>query len=163
MTTMRRLLLLCSLAAVCVAADPPVVPDPPKADMVYLLLGDNLVPTEALEAQVDVRNKGKKNEESTHYVPGEHSNAKTPLSSPIFVIKRGNLSPEALQVFAFEIKNGRREVTFSKKKSSRPFTMTIIPTATESVFRMEVDQNLPPGEYAVTPNGSEQVFCFAVY
>jgi hypothetical protein len=160
---MRRVLMLCSFAAICAAADPPVVPEPPKTDMVYLLSGDDLAPTDASEAQVDVRNKGKKNEESTHYVPGEHANAKTPLSSPIFVIKRGSLSPEALQVFAFEIKNGRREVTFSKKKSNRPLTMTIIPTANESVFRMEVDQNLPPGEYAITPNGSEQVFCFAVY
>ena len=96
-------------------------------------------------------------------MPGEHSSAKTPLTSPIFVFKRGNLSPEAMQVFGFEIKNGRREVTFSKKKSNKPFTLTIIPTANESVVRMEVDQNLPPGEYAVTPNGSEQVFCFAVY
>ena len=163
MTPMHRLLFVASLAAICAAADPPTVPDPPKADMVYLLLADNLVPTEALEAQSDFKNKGKKNEESTHYVPGEHSSAKTPLTSPIFVFKRGNLSPEAMQVFGFEIKNGRREVTFSKKKSNKPFTLTIIPTANESVVRMEVDQNLPPGEYAVTPNGSEQVFCFAVY
>ena len=160
---MMRLLLWSSFAAICWAADAPVVPDPPKADMVYLLLADNLVPTEAAEAQTDYKNKGKKNEESTHYVAGERSTARTPLSSPVFVFKRGSVSPEALQVFAFEVKNGRREVTFSKKKSNRPFTMTMIPTATESVLRMEVDQALPPGEYAVTPNGSEQVFCFAVY
>jgi len=131
--------------------------------MVYLLMADNLVPTESLEAQIEPRNKGKKNEESVHFVLGEHSTAKTPLTSPVLVIKRGSLSPEALQVFAFEVKNGRREVSFSKKKSPHPFTLTIVPTATESVFRMEVDQALPPGEYAVTPSGSEQVFCFAVY
>jgi hypothetical protein len=160
---MRRLLLLCSLATLGFAADAPVVPDPPKADMVYLLLADNLVPTDATEAQVEYKNKGKKNEESTHYVPGEHASAKTPLTSPVFVMKRGSVSPEDLQVFAFEVKNGRREVTFSHKKSMHPFTLTITPTATESVYRLEVDQALPPGEYAVTPNGSERVFCFAIY
>lgn len=150
------------LAAVALLADTSTVPDPDKSDLPYLLMADRLLPTDATEAQEETQNKGKKNEENTYWVPGEHANARTPLASPIFVIRQDSLALERLQIFPFEIRNGRRQVTFSRKAKTPAYSLTASKVK-DTVFRMEVDQSLPPGEYAISPAGSNQVFAFAVY
>jgi hypothetical protein len=160
MTAMTRFLLCaCLMACSLGAAD---TPQPPKPDLPYLQMADNLVPTEALVAQSQNTNGGKKNQESVYWIAGEHSSAKTPLASPIFYVKRQDLDLDKLEVYPFELKNGRREVTFSTKRTTTRYSLTISKAA-EDIYRMEVNESLPPGEYAITPNGSDQVFCFAVY
>lgn len=138
------------------------VPEPPKPDLPYLVMADDLVPTEALTAQTENRNQGKKNRESTYSIPGEHAAAKTPLASPIFAFKRKDLDVERFEVYPFVLRNGHREVTFSSKKETARYTLTVIKLS-DDLYRLEVNESLPAGEYAITPNGSDQVFCFAVF
>jgi hypothetical protein len=72
------------------------------------------------------------------------------------------LAAERLSIYPFEMRDGRREITFSKKKVMKPYTLTLKKVG-EALYRMEVDQSLPAGEYAITPSGSNSVFCFAVF
>jgi hypothetical protein len=34
---------------------------------------------------------------------------------------------------------------------------------TDKLYRLEVEESLEPGEYALSPEGSNQVFCFQVF
>ncbi len=162
MICMPRAILVFCFLAFCLRADAPNTPEPPKTDIPYLLMAQDLVSTDAAEAQADVRNAGKKNEETTYSVPGEHATARTPLASPIFVLKEDTLAAERLAVYPFELRNGRREITFTKKKPVKRYALTF-KKVTEALYRMEVDESLPPGEYALTPTGSNSVFCFGVF
>jgi hypothetical protein len=154
-------IFLLLLAGVMLRADEPSFPAPPKTDLPYLLLGGQLVPTDVGEAQEQQSGK-KKKDETTYTLAGEHAKARTPLTSPIFLLKQDSLDVQRLEVYAFEVKDGHREVTFSKRKAVQAFTLTI-KKVDEALYRMEVNESLPPGEYAITPSGSNQVFCFAVY
>lgn len=142
-------------------ADEPAPPVPPKTDVPYLLMASQLIPTDATEAQEDHTGK-KKKEETTYTVAGEHAKARTPLTSPIFLLKQDSLDVQRLEVYAFEVKDGHREVTFSTRKAVHPYTLTA-KKLDEAFYRLEVNESLPPGEYAITPSGSNQVFCFSVY
>ncbi len=158
---MRFCCLLVLLAGALAWSDEPSLPVPSKTDLPYLLMAGSIVPTDAAEAQEDHGGK-KKKAETTYTVPGEHAKARTPLTSPVFVLKQDSLDVQRLEIYAFEVKNGHREVTFSTGKAVRPFTLTI-KKLDEAFYRMEVNESLPPGEYAITPSGSNQVFCFSVY
>src|SRR5580704_6095777 len=99
---MLPLLLAAVFAASAQKYDGPV---PPKPDLPYLKHAENLVPTEALMAKEE-----KKKDDTTYIIEGASSSAKTPLASPIFLFKAEKLSPEHLQLFKLETKNGRREI-----------------------------------------------------
>ena len=90
--------------------------------------------------------------------------ARTPLAGPVFVFVDGQLSAEKLQLFKFEVKNGRREVFFSRKGklTAKPRRLNVTPLG-GGLYKIEVDESLENGEYALTPEGSNQVFCFQVY
>ena len=134
-------------------------PLPPKPDVPFLLHADNLVATEVEEA----REEGKK-DEIIYVIAGAASTVKTPLASPIFLLQADKLQPDKLEVYRLEVRNGRREVFFSRKKrkTARPIRLSVRPLG-ESVYRLEVDETLENGEYSITPGGSNQVFCFSVY
>jgi hypothetical protein len=134
-------------------------PMPPKPDVPYIIHADNLLSTEALEAR---EQKGKK-DQITYIIPGAASSAKTPLASPIFLIQTQNLAADKLQLYKLEIKNGQREISFSKRKQQAPIIVNATPAGSAGLYRIEVEQTLQPGEYALTPEGSNQVFCFAVF
>lgn len=156
----RTLILVWALLAALPAAEKYTGPRPPKPDLPYLVHADNLVPTEvatATEAQ------GK--DEIVYSVSGAESPAKTPLTGPIFLIQAEKIEPEKLELYRLEVKDGRRQVTFSKKKrkdSARPIRLEMS-RLDERLFRIEVQESLENGEYSLTPSGSNQVFCFQVY
>lgn len=158
---MRLLLLLSILLCGLLRADEPALPVPPKSDLPYLLMANNLVPTDAADAQ-ELHAGKKKDTETTYTVAGEHAKARTPLTSPIFLVKQDSLDVDRLEVYAFEVKDGHREITFSKRKAVAAYTLTV-KKVDEGLQRLEVNESLPPGEYAITPSGSNQVFCFSVY
>jgi hypothetical protein len=156
-----RLLPLFGLATLTGFAAKYSGPRPPKPDIPYLLHADNLVQTEV----TDAKEESKKNE-TVYTVPGVSSPARTPLAEPIFLLETKTISPERLGLFRLEVKSGRREVTISKRgrKSGRPLRLAVT-RLDENLYRIEVDENLglENGQYALTPEGSNQVFCFEVY
>jgi hypothetical protein len=134
-------------------------PRPPKADIPYLKHAENLVSTEISEAKEE---KGKK-DDITYAIAGAASSAKTPLASPIFLLLSEKLSPESLQLFRLESRNGRRELTVSPKKPGKPIRVTITKLTPDGVYRIEVGDSLETGEYSLSPTDSNQVFCFQVF
>jgi hypothetical protein len=90
---------------------------------------------------------------------------KTPLASPIFLFDSQKIAPEQLEVYRVESKNGQREVVFSKKKRDKnPQSFRLsIERVTGNLYRLEVVESLADGEYCLTPNGTNHVFCFQVY
>src|SRR5438309_10956282 len=155
-----KFLYPCLFLAVAAFAQPKYSgPMPPKPDIPYLIHADNLVPTEALEAR---EQKGKK-DQITYIIPGAASSAKTPLASPIFLIQTQDLAADKLQLYKLEIKGGQREISFTKRKQPAAIIINATPAGAAGLYRIEVEQTLQPGEYALTPEGSNQVFCFAVF
>jgi hypothetical protein len=137
-------------------------PVPDKEDLPYLVQADNLIPTEAATAQ---EQKGKKKDETIYFVSGAASPARTPLASPIFLLKVKDLVPEKLELYKLEVRNGRREIAMATGKRSRnpePAHLNI-KRLSEGLYRVEVSDSLSNGQYSFTPQGSNDVFCFEVY
>jgi hypothetical protein len=135
-------------------------PRPPQKDVVYLLHASNLVATEVQEAQQE----GKK-DSTTYSVPGATSSARTPLAEPMFVLASDKISAESLELYKFDVKNGKRELTMQEKRrrgGPRPFRVSV--TRLENgLFKLEASETLENGEYGLSPSGSNRVFCFQVY
>ena len=134
-------------------------PRPAKPDIPYLVHADNLVDTEVAEAKEE-----KKKDDITYVVTGASSPAKTPLAGPVFIFEAEKLSADKIQLYKFEVKNGRREVWFSHKgkPSSRPRLLNVTSLG-GNLYKIEVDESLENGEYGLTPEDSNQVFCFKVF
>ena len=156
--TLRTILLL--LPAMCAFAQPKYNgPRPEKPDLPYLVHADTLVATEALDAR---EQKGKK-DQITYIIAGAASSAKTPLASPIFIMQSQDVEAGKLQVYKLEVKGGQREISFSKRKQPNAIIVNATQVGSGGLYRVEVEQTLQPGEYALTPEGSNKVFCFAVF
>jgi hypothetical protein len=147
------------LSVALLAAQKYTGPRPQKPDVPYLLHADALVPAEIADAK-----EVKKKDDITYVVEGPSSSAKTPLAGPVFLFEDGQLSAEKLQLYKFEVKNGHREVVFSHKgKLSAKSRRIAVNPLGGGLYKIEVDESLENGEYGLTPEGSNQVFCFAVY
>ena len=156
---MRRWLPIALLCALPLLAQKYSGPRPAKTDLPYLVHADNLVETESAEAQPEER-KG----ETTFVIPGANSTARTPLSSPAFLIRTEELQADKLQLFKLESKGGQRQILFLRKKKqvARPARLNVT-RVEENLYRIEVDEILENGEYSLTPQDSNKVFCFQVY
>ena len=156
---MLRPFLLAFVSAVVLLGQKYNGPQPEKADLPYLIHADALVPTEAAEAKEETRK-----DETSFVIEGATSSAATPLASPAFLIRADQLSADKLEVYKLEAKNGRREILFSHKKKqvARPIRCTASRVG-DDLYKLEVDESLAKGEYSISPNGSNQVFCFRVY
>jgi hypothetical protein len=130
-------------------------PTPPKPDLVYLVHADNLVPTEAGDA---------KQEKGDNYsISGAASSARTPLAEPIFLLQSDKLSAESLELYRLEVKNGHREAnTSSRRRGGRALHLQVTRLG-RNLYRLEASEVLENGQYALTPAGSNRVFCFEVY
>jgi hypothetical protein len=153
-----RVVALLLAVAFAAAAQKYAGPMPAKSDLPYLKHADTLVPTEATEAKEE---KGKK-DDITYVVAGAASTARTPLASPIFLLQTEKLSAASLALYRLESKNGHREITFAPKKTPKALRMEATRIG-EKLYRLEVEDSLEPGEYSISPEGSNQVFCFQVY
>lgn len=134
-------------------------PRPAKPDLPYLKHAENLIATEAGEAREE---KGKK-EDITYVIDGANSTAKTPLASPIFLFTMDKLSPDSLQLYRLESRNGRRELTVSPKRPGKSIRVTVTKLSSDGVYRIEVNESLDVGEYSLSPSDSNKVFCFQVF
>ena len=135
-------------------------PIPPKPDVPYLLHATNLVETELGQAKQENRKN-----DSTFIVSGAASPARTPLAEPIFIMDARQISPERIELYRMDVKNGNREVSISSGKrrgGNRPLHLTVTPLSNR-LYRLEADEPLENGEYALSPNGDNRAFCFEIY
>jgi hypothetical protein len=143
----------------CVAAaDKYNGPVPPKPDIPYLLHASTLVETEAAQA----RQEGKKND--TFTISGASSPARTPLAEPIFIIDARQIQPESFELYRLDIKGGNREVSLNNRRrgGSRALHLAVKPLGGR-LYRVEVDEALENGEYALSPSNDNRAFCFEIY
>ena len=93
------------------------------------------------------------------------SPARTPLASPILLIQADKVIPDKLQLYKLETKNGNRELLFShkQKRTATPIRVEITRLSSDNIYKVEVDESLEKGEYSLSPDGSNQAFCFQVY
>jgi hypothetical protein len=158
---MPRFLAILILGSAAFAADKYDGPRPPQPDLLYLVHADNLIPTEAAEA----KEESSKKDETTYLVPGASSPARTPLAEPIFLIEADKVLPERLELYRWDVKNGRRELAMSKGRrrgGSRPLHLSV--TRLEGkLYKVEASEPLEDGEYSLSPNDSNRVFCFEVF
>lgn len=156
---MRIWPLMILLCAAPLAAEKYSGPRPEKPDVPYLVHANNLVATEVAEAKEEDRKN-----DIVYVIPGAASPARTPLASPILLILTDQLQAEKLQLFQVQSKGGQREILFSRKKKmvARPIRMNV-DRLDDNLYKLEIDEPLENGEYSLTPEGSNQVFCFKVY
>jgi len=153
---MQRLAVVLMVSLAALAAEKYDGPRPPKPDLPYLVHADNLIPTEALEA---------KDESGLYTVPGANSTARTPLAEPIFLMESDKVLPERLELYRWEVKGGRRELATGKgkRKGSMRALHLSVAKVDARLYRVEASEPLENGEYSLSPNDSNKVFCFEVY
>ena len=154
---LRRFLLLAFAVVLTAAAQKYAGPRPPKADLPYLKHAETLIATEAADAKEE-----KKKDDILYIVEGANSSVKTPLASPIFLFQSAKLAPERLQLFKLDSKGGRREILYSPKHPPKAIRVEVTRLAPD-LYRIEVNESLEPGEYSLSPEGTNQVFCFQVF
>ena len=156
----RFLLLVSAIGGLLVCAEKYSGPLPPKADVPYLLHASSLVETEAGQAREESGKNG-----ATYVVAGASSPARTPLAEPIFIIDARQISPERFELYRMDVRNGNREVTMTSKgrrNSTRPLHL-MVTKLNDRLYKIEADQPLENGEYALSPSGDNRVFCFQIY
>lgn len=162
---MRRLHFILAMLLVCpifvAAQDKYSGPRPPKADVPYLVHADNLIETDTAQAREE-----QKKDQSLYVVAGTTAKAKTPVAEPIFLFQSDKLSPDSLELYGMEVKNGNRQVVIAKKQkdSSKQYRL-MVTKVDDKLYRLEVNEGLglENGEYSISPQGSNDVFCFSVY
>lgn len=123
--------------------------------MLYIVHADNLIPTESMEAR---------QEKMTFVIAGSSSPSRTPLAEPIFLMQADKIQPQSLELYKMEVKGGKREVTLSQRRTrgQKALRLTVTPLD-GSLYKIEADEELENGEYVLSPEGSNTVFCFEVY
>ena len=135
-------------------------PRPPKADIVYIRHVDKLVETEVAEAkQSEEKNK------TVYRVPGATSPARTPMSEPIFLFRTERLNPDKLSLYRMTVDGGQRVLSFPSKpgKDSPKAVYMMLTPLDRGLFKLEVNEFIDDGEYCLSPEGSNAVFCFTTY
>jgi hypothetical protein len=153
----RRLVLMLLAFALAVLAQKYTGPRPPKPDLPYLKQADNLIPTEATVAKEE-----KQKNDTLYVIEGAGSPARTPLAAPIFLFLSDKIAPEKLGLYKLDVKDGHREILFGARKPPTPILVDVT-HLDGNLYRIEVNDGIDPGEYSLSPEGSNQVFCFAVF
>ena len=151
-----KTVVLISLGALALlAADKYDGPVPPKPDIPYLLHASNLIETESGQAR---------QEKNNYVIPGSSSPARTPLAEPIFIMDARDISPERLELAHLDVKGGNREVSLGggRRRGGGRLHLAITPLGGH-LYKIEVDEPLENGEYALSPTGDNRVFCFEIY
>jgi hypothetical protein len=136
------------------------LPNPPEADLPYLIHAGKLVATEHATASEE-----RKNKQTTYFLAGVTSGVRTPLAGPEFLLRSESLDPNKLQLYNLVVRSSRREITFEDdkpKKNPQPYIVSAFP-GDAGLFKLRVDASLERGEYCLTPEGSNELFCFTVY
>jgi hypothetical protein len=165
---MRRLVIrlaaaLLLLSAAALAQKKYSGPRPPKPDVPFLLHAGQLV-----EAETGTAKESQEKDGTVYTISGATSTARTPLPEPIFLFQADKINPDRLSLFKMEVRGGNRVLVLppagkrGKKDSARPLFLMVTPL-TPGIFRVEVNEFIDNGEYCLSPEGSNQVFCFTTY
>lgn len=155
---LRRVLPLFMLFVCAALAQKYDGPRPPQPDVPYLKHADTLVVTETAEAKEE-----KHKDDVLYVIDGASSTAKTPLASPVFLFQSEKIQAGKLTLYKLETKTGHREILFKKKQGAHAIHMEVMRMSSDNLYKLEVEDSLENGEYALSPEGSDQVFCFQVY
>lgn len=153
-------ILACLVLLASAAAQKYDGPRPPKPDLPYLQHADNLIETETGEAREENRK-----DEIAYIVTGASSPARTPLAEPIFLFVSESIPAEKLALFAMQVRRGNREIAFPQRRKDRgprPLRLSVR-RLEDKLYRIEANQTLENGQYCLSPEGSNKVFCFEVY
>ncbi len=156
---LSRIALAFVIVGSLAAADKYTGPVPPKPDIPYLLHASNLVETEVAQA----RQEGKKND--NFVISGASSPARTPLAEPIFIIDARQVQPDTFELYRLNVKGGNREVSLSGNRGrggSHALHLAVRPRGGH-LYRVEADEALENGEYALSPANDNRAFCFEIY
>ena len=134
-------------------------PRPAKSDVPFLQHGKKLIEVESGEAH-ESPGKG----ETEYSIAGATSPTKTPVPEPVFLFQSDKINPDRLSLFRMEVKGGQRTITIAtdsrkRKDKARPIFMLVTPIENR-LFKVEVNEPLENGEYCLSPEGSNTVFCF---
>jgi len=153
-------ILMLALTATALLAQDYRGPTPPKADVPYLLHASTLVETQTSEAKQETK-KGA----TVYSVEGTASSARTPLAEPIFIIRTEKLNAEKIELYRFDVTKSRRELEIKDKPGKNdPHPLHVAVTKLgKDLYKIETSEQLPNGEYSLSPSGSNQVFSFQVY
>ena len=147
------------IAGSLIAAEKYSGPVPPKPDVPYLLHASSLVETETAQARQEGKNGDK------FVVSGASSPARTPLAEPIFLIDARQIHADSIELYKLDVKGGNREVVLNESKrhgGSRTLHLAVKPLGGH-LYRVEADEPLENGEYALSPSGDNRAYCFEIY
>jgi hypothetical protein len=147
------LILLVVAAAQEKYSGPPL----PKKDFAYLVRGDSLV-----EMEFAIAEPRDDNDRVTFVIAGAGSLVKTNDVAPAIVIDVSKLPTDLLQLYRVESRDGHREISIPKR-GRRPQPVPMITTKLGgNLVSLKPVEDLTSGEYSLTPQGSNAVFCFTV-
>jgi hypothetical protein len=148
------------VAASLFAADKYTGPVPPKPDIPYLVHASNLIETEVTQA----REENHKND-TTYSIAGASSSARTPLAEPVFIIDSRQVSAQSFELYHLDVKGGNREVSMnsSRRRGGSRALHLAVKQLSGHLYRVEVDEPLENGQYALSSNGDNHAFCFEIY
>jgi hypothetical protein len=148
------------MAGALFAAEKYTGPTPPMPDIPYLLHASNLIETEVAQARQENHK-----DDSKFAIAGATSSARTPLAEPIFLIDARQISPQTLELYHLDVKGGNREVSTnsSRRRGGSHALHLAVKQLSGHIYRVEVDEPLENGEYALSPNGENRAFCFEIY
>lgn len=137
-------------------------PRPEKADVPFLLHATRLI-----ELEQKTATEQKTREGTVYTVAGPESPIKTPVPEPIFLFRSEKLNPESLTLFRMTVRGGARTLTLpevGRRRRDGPKPVFMLVTMLEpGLYRIEVNEPLEDGEYCLSPEGSNDVFCFSEY
>ena len=157
---MRLFTMLAVAASLSFAAEKYTGPVPQKDDVPYLLHADNLLELDVLEAKEEDRK-----DVTVASIPGAAAKARTPLAEPVFIFRSSKITPDKIQAYKLDVKNGNREVVINAKKSknvTKPIHLNVT-RLSDGLYKIEVDQTLENGEYFLSPDGDNRTFSFQIY
>ncbi len=148
------------IAGALFAAEKYTGPTPPKPDVPYLVHASNLIETEVAQARQENHK-----DDSKFAIAGASSSARTPLAEPVFLIDAQQISPQSFELYRLDVKGGNREVSMnsSRRRGGSHALHLAVKQLSGHLYRVEVDEPLENGEYALSPNGDNRAFCFEIY
>ena len=85
----------------------------------------------------------------------------------MFLFQSDKINPERLSLFKMESKSGQRTLSLPadprrRKDNARPLFILVTPLENR-LFKVEVNEPLDNGEYCLSPEGTNTVFCFSEF